>query len=255
MVSARRILAFDWLTADGSFAGFDGNLNWVVPEDEQAKAAAAGTADWRKALQDSTTAPNPHRPGQQSREHRVIAVWMNEAAKLVFSRTLKEVTWNNACLIRELDVDEIAAMKQRPGKSMIILGSGSIVSQLTQYALIDQYQFVVCPVFLGDGRRLLGSPAYMSMAGPFIAASTASGMFVGPWNFHHGLLRRGLWIGSARSTPDNQLERTGFAGAQSVVDGQQRALDRVGPTSLSFREFAKWRCAMQRMTNDEFDRF
>jgi dihydrofolate reductase len=172
MAPVRRILAFDWLTADGYFAGVDGNLSWVVPDDEQAKAAATGTpaADtvlfgrrtyelfegfWRKALQDSATAPDPHRPGQQSREHRVIAVWMNEAAKLVFSRTLKDVTWNNARLIRELDVDEIAAMKQRPGKNLMIFGSGSIVSQLTRHALIDEYQFVVCPVFLGEGRRLL----------------------------------------------------------------------------------------------------
>jgi dihydrofolate reductase len=172
MAPVRRILAFDWLTADGYFAGVDGDLSWVVPDDEQAKAAATGTpaADtvlfgrrtyelfegfWRKALQDSATAPDPHRPGQQSREHRVIAVWMNEAAKLVFSRTLKDVTWNNARLIRELDVDEIAAMKQRPGKNLMIFGSGSIVSQLTRHALIDEYQFVVCPVFLGEGRRLL----------------------------------------------------------------------------------------------------
>ena len=65
------------------------------------------------------------------------------------------MTWNNARLLRELDVDEIAAMKQRPGKDMMIFGSGSIVSQLTQHGLIDEYQFVVCPVFLGDGRRLL----------------------------------------------------------------------------------------------------
>jgi dihydrofolate reductase len=169
---ARRIIAFDWLTADGYFAGSDGNLNWVVPDDEQAKAAATGmpAADtvlfgrrpyelfegfWRNALDDSATAPDPHRPGQQSREHRVIAVWMNEATKLVFSRTLKEMTWNNAHLIRELDAVEVAAMKQQPGKNMMIFGSGSIVSQLTQHGLIDEYQFVVCPVFLGDGRRLL----------------------------------------------------------------------------------------------------
>ena len=172
MASARRILAFDWLTADGYFAASDGSLSWVVPDDEQARAAVAGieAADtvlfgrrtyelferfWRNALQDSRTAPDPHRPGQPSREHRVIAVWMNEATKLVFSRTLNEVTWNNASLVRELDVDEIAAMKQRPGKNMMIFGSGSIVSQLTQHGLIDEYQFVVCPVFLADGRRLL----------------------------------------------------------------------------------------------------
>jgi dihydrofolate reductase len=172
MASARRIRAFDWLTADGYFAGPDGNLNWVVPDDEQARAAVAGTSVtdtvlfgrrtyelfepfWRTALHDSVTAPDPHRPGQPSREHRVIAAWMNEAAKLVFSRTLNEVTWNNARLVRELDVDEIAAMKERPGKDMMIFGSGSIVSLLTQHRLIDEYQFVVCPVFLGAGRRLL----------------------------------------------------------------------------------------------------
>jgi hypothetical protein len=41
--AARRIVAFDWLTADGYFAGSDGTLNWVVPDDEQAKAAATGS--------------------------------------------------------------------------------------------------------------------------------------------------------------------------------------------------------------------
>jgi dihydrofolate reductase len=46
-------------------------------------------------------------------------------------------------------------MKQRPGKDMMVFGSGSIVSQLTQHGLIDEYQFVVCPVFLGSGRSLL----------------------------------------------------------------------------------------------------
>ena len=172
MASSRRIVTFDWLTADGCFAGPDGNLNWVVPDDKQAKAAATGmeAADtvlfgrrtyelfegfWRKAPQDMATAPDPHRPGQQSKEHRAIAVWMNHATKLVFSRTLKEVTWNNARLVRELDVDEIGALKQRPGKNMMVFGSGSIVSQLTQHGLIDEYQFVVRPVFLGDGRRLV----------------------------------------------------------------------------------------------------
>jgi len=103
MASSRRIVTFDWLTADGCFAGPDGNLNWVVPDDEQAKAAATGmeAADtvlfgrrtyelferfWRKALQDSSTAPDPHRPGQQSRDHRVIAVWMNVSSTWTRSR-------------------------------------------------------------------------------------------------------------------------------------------------------------------------
>jgi dihydrofolate reductase len=47
-------------------------------------------------------------------------------------------------------------MKSRPGKDMIVFGSGSIVSQLTQHGLIDEYQFVVCPILLGSGPLLSG---------------------------------------------------------------------------------------------------
>lgn len=53
--------------------------------------------------------------------------------------------------------EEIAAMKSRPGNDMILFGSGSIVSQLTAHRLVDEYQLVVSPVFLGGGRSLVTS--------------------------------------------------------------------------------------------------
>jgi dihydrofolate reductase len=168
----RRIVTFNWVTADGYFAGPDGNLEWIVPDDEQSAAAAAGTPGfdtvlfgrvtyelferfWRDAVEDSATAADPHRPGRRSREHRAIAMWLNETAKIVFSRSLKAVTWKNSRLVHQLDPHEIEVMKNQPGKDMMIFGSGSIVSQLSQQALIDEYQFVVCPIFLGSGRPLL----------------------------------------------------------------------------------------------------
>ena len=86
-----------------------------------------------------------------------MAIALNKMSKLVFSRTMKDVSWRNSCLVRELDADEIEAMKRQPGKDMIIFGSGSIVSQLTQHGLIDEYQFTVCPIFLGKGQQLLTS--------------------------------------------------------------------------------------------------
>jgi dihydrofolate reductase len=163
---------FNWMTADGYFAGPDGNLAWVVPDEEQAKAAAEGIPEfdtvlfgrrtyelfegfWRHAVDDSPTAPDPHRPGQRSREHRAIAIWLNETTKVVFSRTLKDVTWRNSYVLHALDPGEIETMKRQPGKDMIVFGSGSIVSQFTQHGLIDEYQFVVCPILLGSGRSLL----------------------------------------------------------------------------------------------------
>lgn len=143
-----------------------------MPDDEQAQAAAAGIPGidtvlfgrvtyelfegfWRHAVEDSPTAPDPHRPGQRSREHRAIAIWLNETTKFVFSRTLEGVTWRNSHLLHELDPREVEGMKKLPGKDMMVFGSGSIVSQLTQHGLIDEYQFVVCPVLLGSGQPLL----------------------------------------------------------------------------------------------------
>jgi dihydrofolate reductase len=49
---------------------------------------------------------------------------------------------------------EIRTMKKEPGPDMVILGSGSIVSQLAQEGLIDEYQIVVNPVVLGKGRTM-----------------------------------------------------------------------------------------------------
>jgi dihydrofolate reductase len=163
---------FNWVTTDGYFAGPDGDLEWVVPDEEQAKAAAERIPDfdtvlfgrrtyelfegfWRHAAGDSPTAPDPHRPAQQSREHRAVAIWLNETAKWVFSRTLQEMTWTNSRLLHQFDPREMEALKRQPGKDMIVFGSGSIVSQLPQHGLIDEYQFVVCPIVLGSGRPML----------------------------------------------------------------------------------------------------
>jgi dihydrofolate reductase len=58
-------------------------------------------------------------------------------------------------VLHELDPRAIETMKRQPGKDMIVFGSGSIVSQLTQDGMIDEYHFVVCPILLGSGRSLL----------------------------------------------------------------------------------------------------
>jgi dihydrofolate reductase len=173
MEHARRIVMFNWVSADGYFAGLDGNLDWVVPDEEQAKAAAESIQNfdtvlfgrrtydifegfWRNAVvDDAGTVPDPHHPGRRSREHGAVAIALNRMTKLVFSRTLKDVTWRNSHLLRELDPRGIETMKSQPGKDMIIFGSGSIVSQLTEHRLIDEYHFVVCPILLGSGQPLL----------------------------------------------------------------------------------------------------
>jgi dihydrofolate reductase len=171
MERTRRLVMFNRVTADGYFGGPDGNLNWVVPDNEIDKSAASaiGTFDtillgrrtyemfaafWPHVLE-SETAPDPHGAGRRSPEIRAMATMLNESTKLVFSRTLKEVTWTNSNLLPECDPREIEARKRQPGQDMIVFGSGSIVAHLTQHGLIDEYQLIMSPIFLGTGRLLL----------------------------------------------------------------------------------------------------
>jgi dihydrofolate reductase len=84
----------------------------------------------------------------------VVAKGINNAEKIVFSRTLEKATWNNTRIVRNDIVKEIKKMKDIPGKDMTILGSGSILAQFSEKGLIDEYQFMVDPVVLGDGTSI-----------------------------------------------------------------------------------------------------
>jgi dihydrofolate reductase len=110
---------------------------------------------WPHALDDTATAADPHSAGRRSPEIRAMAVWINNATKLVVSKSRKEVTWKNSRLLRDVDPREIDDIKRQPGKTIMIFGSGSIVSQLTQHDLIDEYHFIVGPILLGGGQSLL----------------------------------------------------------------------------------------------------
>lgn len=79
---------------------------------------------------------------------------MNRARKFVVSRTLEAAEWENTTLITGDLVSEVTRLKQEDGPDLVILGSGSLVSQLTEARLIDAYQIVVNPVVLGRGRTL-----------------------------------------------------------------------------------------------------
>jgi len=91
--------------------------------------------------------PTPH----AIKNDPIVAEGMNNADKIVFSRTLKKVEWSNTRLVKDNIEEEIKKMKQMPGKNMTLLGSGSILTQFAEQGLIDGYQIMVNPVVLGDG--------------------------------------------------------------------------------------------------------
>ena len=83
-----------------------------------------------------------------------VARQMNSLPKVVFSKTLDQSTWNNTTLMKGDIAAETRKLKNTPGDAMVIMGSGTIVSQWSQERLIDEYQVVVNPLVLGNGRTM-----------------------------------------------------------------------------------------------------
>jgi dihydrofolate reductase len=192
MTHMRRIVTFNRVTADGFFSGPHGNLDWAVPEPALDRSAAESLSGadamlfgrrtyelfegfWPQAIDDLETTPDPHAPGRRSAEIHQIGVWINQAAKLVVSSTLKNVTWKNSRILPALDPEEIENLKRQPGKDIMVFGSGSIVAQLTEHGLVDEYQFIVNPILLGSGRPLLSGVPESTALDLLEAASYPSG--------------------------------------------------------------------------------
>jgi dihydrofolate reductase len=74
--------------------------------------------------------------------------------KVVFSRSLASAEDGDTRIVRTNLRDEILKLKQEPGKP-ILVGGVDIPTQLIELGLVDEYRFVVAPVFAGAGRRLL----------------------------------------------------------------------------------------------------
>jgi dihydrofolate reductase len=82
-----------------------------------------------------------------------FAVLIDNIQKIVFSRSLKNVTWQHSTLKKDLSKEEILALKQQAGKD-IFVGSPSLIVALTRLNLIDEFQLCVHPVIAGKGLPL-----------------------------------------------------------------------------------------------------
>ena len=81
-----------------------------------------------------------------------FAILMDTMPKIVFSKTLKTLPWKNSHLAVGSLNREVEKLKQQSGKN-ILAGGPSILSQLTKFGLIDEYQFLVHPILAGKGKR------------------------------------------------------------------------------------------------------
>ena len=163
----RRIVMINWVSLDGFFAGPNGEIDWMVRDPEVDKALHEPRFDQPESAGSNTMllgnttytmfenswpqiAKDPNAP----EELHKLADEVIGMTKIVFSKTRKEVTWENSRLLHGNLIEEVKKLKQDDGSSIIIFGSGSIVRQLSDAGLIDEYFLTVTPVVLGEGQPL-----------------------------------------------------------------------------------------------------
>ncbi len=98
-------------------------------------------------------AANPTAPPDWKRQAR----FLSDTPKVVFSRTLKKADWKGTTIVRGDLRREIARLKRRPGKNLLVPGGVDFPRALIERDLVDEYLLSVVPVILGQGRdRLFG---------------------------------------------------------------------------------------------------
>jgi len=153
----RKLIVFNLMTLDGYYTGQDGDISWHNVDEEFQEVAKEASNSGNTLLFGRVTYelmvgywPTP----EAIKNDPIVAKGMNSATKIVFSRTLDNVDWNNTRLVKTDMLSEVRKLKEESGKDLTVLGSGSIVSQLAQERLIDEYQILLNPVVIGKGKTM-----------------------------------------------------------------------------------------------------
>jgi dihydrofolate reductase len=153
----RKLNAFTFLTLNGFYKGPAEDTHWHAHGEEEARFSEDQLKTGNILLFGRKTYdmmysfwPTP----MASQLFPKVAEGMNRAEKLVISRTLRKPEWKNTTALSENVVGELRKLKATPGKNLTLLGSGSILTLLTDANLVDEYQIMIDPVVLGQGSSL-----------------------------------------------------------------------------------------------------
>ena len=151
----RKLIYSTGVSLDGFIAGPDGEIDWSAPDEElhrfhnqqtrELGVHLCGRRLYETMVYWETAEENP---SASDYELEFARIW-KELPKIVFSKTLEKVV-GNARLARDGVAEEVARLKQEPGKDLAVGGAG-LASTCMELGLIDEYRLFVSPVVLGGG--------------------------------------------------------------------------------------------------------
>jgi dihydrofolate reductase len=151
----RKLIYSMGVSLDGFIAGPDGEIDWSAPDQElhlfhnqqtrELGAHLCGRRLYEVMAYWETADENRSAP---EHELEFARIW-KATPKIVFSKTLQKVE-GNARLVRDSVAEEVAKLKEQPGKDLAV-GGADLASSVVRLGLIDEYRLFVSPVILGGG--------------------------------------------------------------------------------------------------------
>lgn len=153
-----KLIVYNSMSLDGYFTDAKGDMSWAHKHDPE----------WQAFVKENASGGGRLLFGRKTYEmmagfwstpmamqgNPVVAERLNALPKYVCSRTLEQASWNNTTLLKGELAEEVRKLKQQAGPDIVLMGSGSVVSQLSEAGLIDEYQIVLNPLVVGQGRTL-----------------------------------------------------------------------------------------------------
>jgi dihydrofolate reductase len=151
----RKLIYSMGVSLDGFIAGPGGEIDWSAPDEElhrfhnqQAREVGAELYGRRIYEEMRYWETADQQPSASEPVLEFARIW-KDTPKIVFSRTLEKVE-GNARLVRDGAAEEVARLKQEPGKDLAVGGAG-LASTFIKAGLVDEYRLFVSPVVLGGG--------------------------------------------------------------------------------------------------------
>ncbi|HEX5825190.1 MAG TPA: dihydrofolate reductase family protein [Candidatus Limnocylindrales bacterium] len=158
---------------------------WAQPyfDEVMAKAAGEGMAKGTALLLGRRTYEDFAKVWPTMPDDNPFTKVINDATKFVASQTLKApLAWNNSTLLEGDAVDAVTRLKKKPGKDVVILGSGELIHSLMKHDLIDEYRLLIHPLILGSGRRLFADGGPLATFKLVDSQTTTTGVVIATYH-------------------------------------------------------------------------
>ncbi len=153
----RTISAFNFVTINGFYKGNNEDISWHIHGEEGNQYSIDQLKSGNILLFGRVTYEMMYSfwPGDAAYSmFPIVAERMNAAQKLVVSNSLNAADWQNSNIISGDIISQISQLKNSPGKNITILGSGTLITTLTDAGLIDAYEFLLDPLAMGQGTSI-----------------------------------------------------------------------------------------------------